>query len=603
MDTESTTSGRWWTGRAAELAFVAVTLIAFVAVVVPTLHQPLLGNHAFRQTQTAYTARIYHEDGIDLLHPKLPVLGEPFEVPFEFPLFQAAASVAMDAGFDDDTAMRLTGLACFLLTAVLLYGLVRHVADRPSAIAALVAFVATPFSLVWGRASMIEYLATAGAVGFAWGTVAWRDNRRPEVAGLALAAWLVGMLVKPTTAAFWILPAIGYRPTNPRSTSRSRTVAVLAILVLVPLVATALWTRHADAIKAASPTADWLTSSQLEDWSFGSLSQRLDKGVWGVVVGRIVVHIVGLAGMALLVVALIALVRSTQRLFWIGMGLAAGLPPLVFTNLYLIHDYYLAAVAPAFAALIGLGAGFAWRLLPPRPPIRAIALVAGLLLAASTVGFDYGYWRHSYDDDPDPQTLALARQLDSVSQPEDRIGVVGLDWSPAVLYYADRWGLMVVDRREQVVLDTLHRDGYHRLLVRQPEETDLTPLGRWPWLASLSANVYGVADSFEELPSSRLLATSDARVAPERMLRHGVRATCDGGATRIPSGTHGTLVQVTSPSAAARVWVSKQLAPLPARRAIFVAPELATNGTLALRCAGPAALTVDVSDTTFPARG
>ena len=35
----------------------------------------------FRQTQTAYTARIYHEQGIDLLHPKLPVLGEPFEVP------------------------------------------------------------------------------------------------------------------------------------------------------------------------------------------------------------------------------------------------------------------------------------------------------------------------------------------------------------------------------------------------------------------------------------------------------------------------------------------------------------------------------------------
>jgi hypothetical protein len=81
-----------------------------------------------------------------------------------------------------------------------------------------------------------------------------------------------------------------------------------------------------------------------------------------------------------------------------------------------------------------------------------------------------------------------------------------------------------------------------------------------------------------------------------------VRATCDGGATRIPSGTHGTLVQVTSPSAAARVWVSKRLAPLPARRAILVAPELATNGTIALRCAGPSALTVDVSDTTFPAR-
>jgi Dolichyl-phosphate-mannose-protein mannosyltransferase len=602
VDTESTTSSRWWTGRAAEIAFVALALVAFVAVVVPTLHQPLLGNHAFRQTQTAYTARIYHEDGVDLLHPKLPVLGEPFEVPFEFPLFQATASVAMDVGFDDDTAMRLTGLACFLLTATLLYGLVRHVADRPSAIAALVAFVATPFSLVWGRASMIEYLATAGAVGFAWATVAWRDNRRPEVAGLALAAWLVGMLVKPTTAAFWILPALGYRPTSLRSTTRGRTVAVVAVLVLVPLVATALWTRHADAIKAASPTTDWLTSSELEDWNFGSLSQRFDKGVWGVVVGRIVVHLVGLAGIALLVVALVALVRSTQRLFWIGMGLAAGLPPLVFTNLYLVHDYYLAAVAPAFAALIGLGAGFVWRLLPPRPPIRAIALVAGLLLAASTVGFDYGYWRHSYDDDPDSKTLALARQLDSVSRPEDRIGVVGFDWSPALLYYADRWGLMVVDRREQVVLDTLHRDGYHRLLVNKPEETDLRPLERWRWLASVSENVYGVADSLGELPSSPLLATDAADVASGQALRRGVHVACTGVSTRVPSGTQGTLVRVSDPRAETRMWVSDQLAPLPVRRAILVAPELATNGTVALRCTGPTSLTIDVYAAGFPAR-
>ena len=30
------------------------------------------------------------------MHPKMPVLGEPFEVPFEFPLFQAAASLVMD---------------------------------------------------------------------------------------------------------------------------------------------------------------------------------------------------------------------------------------------------------------------------------------------------------------------------------------------------------------------------------------------------------------------------------------------------------------------------------------------------------------------------
>ncbi|HEY8134595.1 MAG TPA: hypothetical protein VIF08_01045, partial [Candidatus Limnocylindrales bacterium] len=64
----------------------------------PSLHQPLLEHHSFRQTQTAWTALIFHEQGIDLLHPKIPVFGPPWDVPFEFPLFQALGALVMNAG-------------------------------------------------------------------------------------------------------------------------------------------------------------------------------------------------------------------------------------------------------------------------------------------------------------------------------------------------------------------------------------------------------------------------------------------------------------------------------------------------------------------------
>ena len=134
---------------------------------------------------------MFHEDGIDLLHPKLPVFGEPFEAPFEFPLFQALATVPMAAGVAEDTALRLTCLACFVLTALLLWGLVRHVAVRQRR-RAVVVFTFTPFALVWSRTSMIEYLATAGAVGFAFGVVLWRERRHPSLFVAALAAGLVG---------------------------------------------------------------------------------------------------------------------------------------------------------------------------------------------------------------------------------------------------------------------------------------------------------------------------------------------------------------------------------------------------------------------------
>jgi hypothetical protein len=161
---------------------------------------------------------------------------------------------------------------------------------------------------------------------------------------------------------------------------------------------------------------------------------------------------------------------------------------------------------------------------------------------------------------------------------------------------------MVVDQREQEALDSLRRDRYHHLLVRQPEETDLRTLSRWPWIASLSANVYGVAESLDELPASPLLATDSADgIASGRTLRRGLHVPCDGRPTTIPSGPDGTLVRVSNDGSTTRVWASDELAPLPGRRAILLAQELATGGTVALHCSGPP-LVVDVNEAVFPAR-
>ena len=580
--------------RLAEAAAVAIVLAAFVAAVSPTLGQPLVDNNSFRQTQTAFTARIYHQQGIDLLHPKLPVLGEPFEVPFEFPLFQAAAAVAMDAGVRDDVAMRATGLACFLLSAVFLYGLVRRVDGRASALAALVAFVCTPFALVWGRSSMIEYLATAGAVGFAWATIAWRENGRPDVGGLALAAGLVGMLVKPTTAVFWLIPPLAYRPSSTRGAGpNGRRGWLLVGLVVIPIAAALLWTRHADAIKDASPATAWLTSDELGEWNFGTLSQRFGRGFWGVIERRVVDHMLGLrlTGLALVAVGLVALARSTQRLFWISVGLAAVVPPFFFTNLYLQHDYYLAAVAPAIAALAGFAFGYVWRRLPHRPLVVVPTAAVALLALAGPLVLDRDYWRRIYDDLDPP---ALARELAMHTRSNDRIGVDGLDWSPETLYYADRWGLMAVERKREATYDALHDAGYRYLLVADPFEADLRPLSRWPWLGALGPHTYVLADDPAELGDAAFVSTSDPGVVGTgRVLTPDVRVPC-GAPLPLRSGRRGTLIRISNPAPDGRVGVTPSLAPLPTRRTVLVGPVVTSAGVVTLTCSGQEALLVDV---------
>jgi hypothetical protein len=585
-----------------EAALVVCVLAVFVAYVAPTLDRPLLEKHAWRQTQTAFTARVFHERGIDLLHPTLPVFGEPFEVPFEFPLFQAAASVVMDAGVEDDMAMRVTGLACFLLTALLLFGLVRHVAGPISALAAVVAFVMTPFSLVWARSSMIEYLATAGAVGFTWATIVWREQPRRLPAVLALLAGLVGMLVKPTTALLWILPALLYRPeqTSARPTTLPRR-AWTAALVFVPLAAAFLWTRHADAIKAASPPTAFLTSARLQEWNFGTLDQRLDPDAWLVVLKRLP-SVVGLLGI-FLVVAAFATWRSPQRRFWIGMWLAAIGPFLVFTNLYFQHDYYLAAVSPAFAALIGLGVGFALTPLARRPLALVSASLVLLLLVYGSLELGRGYWLRIHGADDDPQVLPLARELESLTRAGDLVAYSGLAWSPAVPYYADRWGHMLVFENDAFSFDLVHEQGYRYLLVGEPLTADFAPFERWRWLGSLGPHTYALADAPRELGDARFVATN----APHPLestagIRRNLRIPCDAD-VRIPAGRRGTWIQPLTDAPAARLAVSDELAPLPTRQSLFAARELATDGRLTVHCTGAPSLVVNVFDAAGPTGG
>jgi hypothetical protein len=573
-----------------DLTAIAGLLVVFVALLVPTLDEPLLERHSFRQTQTAYTARIFHDEGIDLLHPRVPVLGEPFEIPFELPLYQAAASLVMKLGVAEDKALRVTTLACFVLTALLLFGLVRSVAGRVAALAAVVAFVVTPFAVVWSRASMIEYAATAGAVGFAWAFIAWRDHRHPAVGALCLAAGLVGMLVKPTTAIFWLLPALAYRPVGPRHVALRRDLWAIAFLV-VPVAAAVAWTLHADAIKGATATTEWLTSEALRTWNFGTLEQRLDPTSWGVVAEWYLL-LIGPLGALLLAAAAVALWRSEQRRFWIGVACALFLPPLVFTNLYVVHDYYATAVTPPAAALVGLGTAF---VLGRLRETRARAAAAAVAVAVVTVWFwgSSTYWSVVEGGTQEEATvLGLAEELGSVTEPSDLVAAEGLDWNPAVFYYAGRRGHMVVDANRAFAYDLLAKGPYAHLVVSDPADADLGFTSRWPWLGSLSEHVYAIADRPGELGGASLVTTDEvgveAHLADAPTLGPPRSLPC-GTPVVLRAGSEGTWLELSDPAPRARV-SAQGLAPVPARRFVFVEPDLATSGEITLTCTGVADL-------------
>jgi Dolichyl-phosphate-mannose-protein mannosyltransferase len=590
----------------AERAAVGAAFAVALIVRIPSLGLPLIEWHGWRQTWTAYTAVIFHERGIDLLHPQLPIFGPPFEVPMEFPVQQAVAALVMDAGVGPDLAMRLTNLAAFFLTAALLYGLMRRIAGPLAGVAAVVFFLFVPTNVLWSRASLVEYGGTAGAVGFLWAGLVWRDRRRWTVFAIALAAGTLGMLIKPTTPIFWTLPLLLWRvPGEPAGLVgwiRARLDPALIALCVVPTAVALVWTSWADAIKGVQEAAAFLTSTATRSFYYASLAERVDPVIWKRTWLWISTYVIGTGMLPVFAVGVVAAWRSTRPAFWGGVLLAALVPFAVFYGAYYKHDYYWAAVTPQIAAIVGLGV--AWLVTnartTPRRAAVGIALVSAVLLTASSAS---GYLRLAYPPLNDYESvLPRARELAAQSRADDLVLVVGRGYDADLAYYSRRRMLMLTAEN---LTDHLVRQAatqpYRVLFSWDPTVDDIWVARYWPWNGVVAAHTYTLGARPADLRAAPILTSDDtalfdatARTA-HTLLRQPLRVPCDLAGHQIPAGAAGTWLRIR-PDAGARISPTALFAPVAARSVLVLTP-LVTFGqpSASLFCSGSPEIVIEAA--------
>ena len=321
----------------------------------PTMSYALTEAHAFRQTQTTTMIREYMTTGLWQISP-LPLFGPPWQLPMEFPLFQWLSALGgLLVGASPQIAGRLGALVCFEICALLAAYLAYRWFSPLASIVVVGMFQFLPFGIQWGNAPLIEFLATAGALFAVVTATRYIDITSRRWIWLATAGMIVAFLVKPTTAIVW-LPAyvaisVRWTADGPWRANRSR--LVLGIPVAGGLIAALAWTRFADAVKGDSAYTAFLTSSNLSQWNYGTVDQRLDSATWQYIVsygeaiyGSLWVWI------ALLVVALYV---GWNRALLLGLAVAMPAGAMVFTNLYMMHNYYQSAVFPALALVMAAG--------------------------------------------------------------------------------------------------------------------------------------------------------------------------------------------------------------------------------------------------------
>ena len=398
--------------------------------------------HPFRQTQTLWPIREFIDGGWSLATP-MPVLGPPWNVPFEFPLFQfLAAGFGSVTGLEAEPAARLVSLAFFLLAGLALFCVVRSWFGPIAGLVTTALFVLSPFANQWAAATLMEFVPVALILGAVAALVRCQRSGRNLWFAVSLAAIFstLAAMVKITTFIPWVPVIIVALGVAVGGIWQRRFVLGLGAIFLPAGVGTLLWTRFADGVKGQSELTVWLTSSNLPDWNFGTLSQRLVVDNTATILDRMssLGSPVAVWGVAI-VIAGVATRWSWQ---FVTLALVPLLAFAVFFNLYIVHDYYLAAIAPSYAAVVGVAVGaIAERITDHRARIGFVVVVIPGLLASSLLSSEgrrlAEVWRT-------PSVIpSLSTSISEATEADDVILLVGCDWDPTVLYYADRRGVSV----------------------------------------------------------------------------------------------------------------------------------------------------------------
>ena len=422
--------------------YLGVLILINVVARLNRLSDPITGYYEHRATQTAFGIRSLAETTLNPLAAEMPALGPPWKLPFEFPLYQLAAALLVRAQlFSVDQAGRIISVLSFILLAYLVFAIASAAHGQLIGLLGAVIVLFSSYGLFIGSEVLIDGLAVALSlwaylIVYKWGRI------RPELSSVALVciAVILSALVKLNTTAIWVLGCAILITFN--QTIKAKSKVVLTGLLGISLIPSLIWTSFADHIKNENRYTQWLVSSELNDWYFGSIRDRFEFASISNSLSHFTQATVG-GTLCLVVLIFFALLDAKKRVFTFSLLTVLVSGPLIFVRLYNIHSYYWIAVLPAAVLLVCAGLSTISQILAKHFELRSVQVAAVFLTSCLIFSTYLSKSGSEYIN------LFLYRRPIPVSsyvitentEPNDLIIVLGDDWNPATLYFSGRRGL------------------------------------------------------------------------------------------------------------------------------------------------------------------
>jgi hypothetical protein len=447
----------------ARIVFV-LCLAYFLGAVSIGWNNTILDFHGFRQTQTALSTYFMIGKWPKLAY-ETPVLGPPWPIPFEFPLYQWIVALIVTVLHTPlDQTGRFVSFVFFLLSLIPAYRLlsVAGISGNDRLLIFCLLLV-SPFYTFWSRTFMIESTAFFFGMCYLAALLSYLETARWTSALCAALCGATSGMVKVTSFAIFLLAALiilafRSRRAQPVFSKENvlRQAAVLGFFLCVPVACTFLWTLFADSQKERNPLGRNLTSTALREWNFGTLEQRKQPENWSTILDRapLAVDPYVLFGslIALGWLSLRAWLRRTWRLKdasqplqsrWVMVASCGALylsGPLIFFHAYIPHEYYAYSIDFFLICVAGIClitvkekdrmyGRLAWACLP---------LIIGVSILRYA-GYYYPIQSHNVI------VLPVCRAIQKETLPDDILLGVGCDWRPEIPYYSRRRAIMMPD--------------------------------------------------------------------------------------------------------------------------------------------------------------
>jgi hypothetical protein len=371
----------------------------------------------------------------------------------EFPIYQfIVAHLHTLTGYPLEQTGRLVGISFLFASLPAVFDFLAITGLRRSRrLIVLALILSSPVYLFYARTFMIETTALCFSV---WFLALFRralDKPSTRWVFLAALAAILAALTKITTFVVFGIPAAALALASIReswslSAPTHRLMLKAGISILLASLSRGLtwwWISYSDGVKDSNPFTGFLASGELHNWNYGPWALRGDWSYWVKIQENIVSYNLTEGAIALAVLCVPFATRRIRVIAGISVaGFFSG--PLVFANLYHIHDYYYAANSLLLVGAAGLLLASIWD--DARLPGGTNWLILSLMLIFQGYAFYRGYYSHHRNPAPPPPELAgIIRQ----EVPKEGVVLIyGDDWNPLLPYYCQRRAIMVPGERE-----------------------------------------------------------------------------------------------------------------------------------------------------------